>query len=123
MLGVYHEPSRRISLFEILLLILAILVLIIGFILIRQTFLSEGKSISWLMVGAIFSWLTLLILFVVSELNADVKEELGHILREQVDETRMLKELHHALLEEIRALRDDLKSVRKASGKNRKEAA
>ncbi len=113
MLGVYHEPSRRISLFEILLLILAILVLIIGFILIRQTFLSEGKSISWLMVGAIFSWLTLLILFVVSELNADVKEELGHILREQVDETRMLKELHQALLEEIHALREDIRNAKR----------
>ncbi len=120
MLGTFHEEPRHVTIFEISLLVLAILVLIIGFILIRQTFLAEGKSMSWLMVGAIFSWLTLLILFVVSELNADVKEELSRIMREQVEETRMLKELHHALLEEIRGLRDDLSRVGQKKRSERK---
>ena len=116
MLGTFHEAHRRVTVFEILLLVLALLVLIVGFFLIRQAFLAEGRSLNWLMVGAIFSWLILLILFVVSELNADVKEELSRIMREQVEETRMLKELHHALLEEIRGLREDFSRSKRKKG-------
>lgn len=108
MLGEFHQPRRTATAFEIMLLILGVVVLVAGFILIRNTFITEGKTLSWFMIGAIFSWLTLLILFVVSELNADVKEELSMVMREHVDQTKILKEINHALLAEIKGLRDDM---------------
>ena len=108
MLGEFHKPRRKATAFEIMLLVLGVVVLVAGFILIRNTFITEGKTLSWFMIGAIFSWLTLLILFVVSELNADVKEELSLVMREHVDQTKILKEINHALLAEIKGMRDDM---------------
>lgn len=114
MLGEFHQPRRKATAFEIMLLILGVVVLVAGFILIRNTFITEGKTLSWFMIGAIFSWLTLLILFVVSELNADVKEELSMVMREHVDQTKILKEINHALLAEIKGLREDMAKRRRA---------
>ncbi len=110
MLGEFHKPPRKVTLFEILLLILGLVVLIVGFLLIKNTFISTGGDLNWFMIGAVFSWLTLLILFVVSELNADVKEELSLVMREHVDETKLLKEINQALLDEIKGLREDIKT-------------
>ena len=117
MMGEFHQPQRKITMFEVLLLVLGVVVLIVGFVLIRNTFITTGKTLSWFMIGAIFSWLTLLILFVVSELNADVKEELSMVMREHVDQTKILKEINHELLMEIKGLRADQKSARKKSKK------
>ncbi len=113
MLGEFHKPTRKATLFEILLLILGLIVLVIGFLLIRNTFINTGGDLNWFMIGAVFSWLTLLILFVVSELNADVKEELSLVMREHVDQTKLLKEINQALLDEIKGLREDLKTKKK----------
>ena len=120
MLGEFHKPRRKATAFEIMLLVLGVVVLVAGFILIRNTFITEGKTLSWFMIGAIFSWLTLLILFVVSELNADVKEELSLVMREHVDQTKILKEINHALLAEIKGMRDDMSPKRKASASKKK---
>ena len=108
MLGEFHSAQRKVTMFEVMLLILGIVVLIVGFILIRNTFISTGKTLSWFMIGAIFSWLTLLILFVVSELNADVKEELSIVMREHVDQTMMLTEINQSVLDEIKEMRQDM---------------
>jgi len=115
MMGEFHQPQRKVTTFEIMLLILGVIVLVVGFVLIRNTFITTGKTLSWFMIGAIFSWLTLLILFVVSELNADVKEELSMVMREHVDQTKILKEINHELLLEIKGLRADQKASRKKS--------
>ena len=120
MLGEFHKPRRKATAFEIMLLVLGVIVLVAGFILIRNTFITEGKTLSWFMIGAIFSWLTLLILFVVSELNADVKEELSLVMREHVDQTKILKEINHALLAEIKGMRDDMSPTRKTAAKKKK---
>lgn len=107
-----YPTQRKVTMFEVMLLVLGIIVLVVGFLLIRNTFIVEGGTVSWFMIGAIFSWLTLLILFVVSELNADVKEELSFVMREHVEQTRVLKEINHALLDEIKGLRKDMKKRR-----------
>ncbi|MFT4309720.1 MAG: hypothetical protein ACMXYL_04490 [Candidatus Woesearchaeota archaeon] len=116
MLGTNQPPKRKVTMFEVILLILGIIVLVVGFVLIRNTFITTGGTLSWFMIGAIFSWLTLLILFVVSELNADVKEELSIVMREHVDQTMMLKEINQSLLDEIKEMRKDMnKKGRKKS--------
>ncbi len=120
MLGEFHKPQRKATLFEIMLLILGLIVLIVGFFLIRNTFISTGGGLNWFMIGAVFSWLTLLILFVVSELNADVKEELSLVMREHVDETKILKEINQALLDEIKGLREDIRGKNKKKNNNKK---
>jgi hypothetical protein len=37
-----------------------------------------------------------------------VKEELSLVMREHVDQTKILKEINHALLAEIKGMRDDM---------------
>ncbi len=97
------NSKRKINFFEKVLLIVGLGVTIVGFFLIRAAYMSE-KGLTWLMLLTIFSWLTVLILFVVSSLNADVKEELVRILNEHVEETRLLKEIAHEQLVETKNL-------------------
>ena len=66
--------------FEIVLLVVGIGAAVLGFQLINQVYKSEGGQTSWLMVIAIFNWLTLLILFILLSLMVDVsKKELREI--------------------------------------------
>ena len=77
--------SSKISGFEIVLLIVGIAAAILGFHLINQAYSLE-KGISWLMVIAIFSWLTLLVLFISLSLAVDVSKK-------QLEETKKIIEL------------------------------
>ena len=104
--------SRKINFFEKVLLIVGLMVTIVGFFLIRAAYMTE-KDLTWLMLLTIFSWLTVLILFVVSSLNADVKEELVRILNEHVEETRLLKEIAHEQLKETQEMKKLLQIVLK----------
>jgi len=68
------------NVFEIVLLIVGIGAAVMGFQLINQVYRTEGGQTSWLMVIAIFNWLTLLILFILLSLMVDVsKKELREI--------------------------------------------
>lgn len=68
------------NVFEIVLLIVGIGAAILGFQLINQVYKAESGQLSWLMVIAIFNWLTLLILFILLSLMVDVsKKELNEI--------------------------------------------
>ncbi|MAG91080.1 hypothetical protein CMO83_00215 [Candidatus Woesearchaeota archaeon] len=73
-------PENKINSFEIVLLIVGIGVAILGFQLINQAYQAETGQISWLMIIAIFSWLTLLVLFILLSVMVDVsKKELREI--------------------------------------------
>ena len=98
---------RKINLFEKILLVVGLGVTVVGFYLIRMAYMTE-QGLTWLMLLTIFSWLTVLILFIVSSLNADVKEELMRILHDQVEETRLLKEIAHEQLEEMKKIKVSL---------------
>ena len=68
------------SVFEIVLLIVGIGAAILGFTLINQVYKAESGQLSWLMIIAIFNWLTLLILFILLSLMVDTsKKELREI--------------------------------------------
>ena len=64
----------RLSAFEILLLAVGIAAGILGFQLINQLYILDGK-LSWLMITSIFSWLTLLVLFILLSITVDVSKK------------------------------------------------
>ena len=73
-------PDTKMNVFEIVLLVVGIGAAILGFQLINQAYKLEGSQLSWMMVIAIFSWLTLLVLFILLSLMVDVsKKELNEI--------------------------------------------
>jgi len=97
------EQFRKTTFFEKMLLFVGMSVAFLGVYLIRVTY-KNTEGITWLMVMAIFSWLILMVLFIVSGLNADVKTELATVLRDHMAETRMLKEISHEQLDEIKTM-------------------
>jgi len=66
--------ETRISAFEIVLLIVGVTAGFLGFKLINQVYAVEG-TVGWLMVIAIFAWLTLLVLFIALSVAADVSKK------------------------------------------------
>lgn len=71
--------DRKFNAFEAVLLVVGIGAGILGFQLINQVYKAEGQ-LSWLMVIAIFNWLTLLVLFILLSLMVDVsKKELNEV--------------------------------------------
>jgi len=104
--------SRPHNFFEKGLLVVGLGVTVIGFFLIKTAYNNE-QGLTWLMLLTIFSWLTVLILFIVSSLNADVKEELVSILTEHMEETKLLKELSYEQLKETREMTDMFKKLLK----------
>ena len=64
----------KISAFEVVLLIVGITSAILGFKLINLVHSQDG-TVSWMMVIAIFNWLTLLILFISLSLAVDVSKK------------------------------------------------
>ena len=70
----------KMNVFEIVLLIVGVGAAILGFQLINQVYRAESGQLSWLMIIAIFNWLTLLVMFILLSLMVDVsKRELNEI--------------------------------------------
>ena len=67
-------PIAKISAFEVVLLIVGVTSAILGFKLIDLVHSREG-AVSWMMVIAIFNWLTLLVLFIFLSLAVDVSKK------------------------------------------------
>ena len=77
--------NSKISAFEIVLLVVGIAAAFLGFQLINHVY-SIQMGVSWLMVIAIFSWLTLLVLFISLSLAVDVSKK-------QLEETKRMIEI------------------------------
>ena len=72
--------ESKFSIFDVVLLIVGIGAAFLGFQLINQAYTAEKGQISWLMIIAIFNWLTLLVMFILLSVMADVsKKELREI--------------------------------------------
>ena len=70
----------KVSIFDIILLIVGIAAAILGFQLINRVYSAESGQLSWLMITSIFSWLTLLVLFILLSVMVDVsKKELSQL--------------------------------------------
>lgn len=72
--------ESRMNIFEIILLIVGVVAAFLGFKLINELYRINNSQISWLMVIAIFSWLTLMVLLILLSLMVDAsKKELSEI--------------------------------------------
>lgn len=72
--GMIIMEKTKISTFEVVLLFVGVITAALGFKLIKQVY-NEVGDMSWLMLIAIFSWLTLLILFISLSLNVDISKK------------------------------------------------
>ena len=72
--------ESKFSIFDVVLLIVGIGAAFLVFQLINQAYTAEKGQISWLMIIAIFNWLTLLVMFILLSVMVDVsKKELREI--------------------------------------------
>ena len=93
---VYHK-FRESSMFEKLLLIVGVGIGVVGFNLINTLFIHE-ETLSWPFLMTLFLWLILIFIVILTDSNENIKEELSIIIREHIEETRLLRE-------EVRLLR------------------
>ncbi|MBI5388965.1 hypothetical protein HZB01_01135 [Candidatus Woesearchaeota archaeon] len=84
--------------FDVMLLIVGCAVAFFGFRLINQQYLFD-RQMTWSMIIAIFLWLILLVLFILSSMNVDAGRRqlkeirlLNAVIRDQVTEITILKE-------------------------------
>lgn len=82
---------RKSNFFERVLLVVGLVVIIVGFIFINKVFMSDA-NLGWDMLQAIFLWLMLIVLIVLLATEEDVKEELAIIIKEHIEETKIMKE-------------------------------
>ena len=72
--------ENKMSVFEGILLVVGVAAAFLGFQLINQAYKYDSGQISWMMIIAIFNWLTLLVMFILLSLMVEVsKRELGEI--------------------------------------------
>ena len=72
--------DERMNIFEVVLLVVGLGAAILGFQLINQVYRADNGRLSWLMIIAIFNWLTLLVMFILLSLMVDLsKKELAEI--------------------------------------------
>jgi len=96
---------RKSTFFEKINLVVGFGVTIIGFYIIRKVYFVDGV-LDWEMLQTIFIWLILIISVINIAIGEDIKEELALIMRELVEETRVLKEISNDELKEVKILRE-----------------
>ena len=80
------SQEDKMGVFDIVLLLVGIGAAVLGFQFINQVYKADNGQISWQMITAIFSWLTLLVLFILLSLMVDVSKK-------ELKEVKSLKEL------------------------------
>jgi|TARA_Y100000310_G_scaffold337371_1_gene424281 hypothetical protein len=101
---VYHG-FRKSTFFEKLLLVVGLSVGILGFWLINSVYLEE-PGISWQFIMSIFLWMLLIFIVILTDSNESIKEELSAIIKEHMEETKLMKQ-------EIMLLNEGLSRIKK----------
>lgn len=82
---------QRATFFEKLLLAVGLTVGIFGFWLINTVYLKE-PTLSWSFITTVFLWFILIFIIILTDSNESIKEELGVIIKEHIEETKLLRE-------------------------------
>ena len=98
---------RTSTLFEKLLLFTGIAIGIVGFWLINKVYYID-PVFSWDFVDAIFLWLLLIFMVILTASNESIKEELSFITKEHIEETKLIKEEIKLVKEELKLLNANL---------------
>jgi hypothetical protein len=99
--------TRKLNFFELVLLLVGISVGIVGFMMINNQYQVEGM-ITWDLFQTVFLWLLLIVILILAATMEDVKEELAIVIKEHIEETKILREINSQMLEETKLLRSDL---------------
>ena len=86
-----YKRFEAATLFEKLLLVVGIAIGIIGFWVINQVYFKQ-PGLSWQFLTSIFLWLILIFFVILTDSNESIKEELSIIIKEHIEETRLLKD-------------------------------
>jgi hypothetical protein len=112
--------KRRSNAFEKLLLLVGFAIGVLGFYLLNIAFTVSGSLFNLDMLQAVFLWLLLIFMMILCAIAENQREELGIIIAEHVQETRLLKEeikllrdISNEHLDEVKLLRKDLGSRKK----------
>ena len=100
-----YKRFRVATVFEKLLLLTGIAVGIVGFWFINKVYYDQ-PGLSWQFLTSVFLWLMLIFLVILTDSSESIKEELSVIIREHIEETKLLKE-------EVKALNANLAKNRK----------
>lgn len=104
MFKLVYQGFQKATFFEKLLLFVGISVGILGFWLINSVYLEE-PGISWEFIMSIFLWMLLIFMVILTDSNESIKEELGAIIKEHIEETKLMKQ-------EIMLLNEGLKRMK-----------
>lgn len=104
--------GRKINMFEKLLLPVGVGLTFFGFYLILMAD-KANTLLAWFRLSTVFTWMMLLFLIIVTATTEDMKEELGLIQKEHVTEIKIMREIVHDQLQEIKLLRKDLSPRKK----------
>lgn len=100
------QRLRAPTVFEKVILIIGLIVMVLGFLMIKQMAGSGGLNDNLLQI--VFLWLILIMAIILVAVSEDVKEELRLIIENQLLEMRLLKEETSLVKEEVNLLRKDL---------------
>ena len=81
-------------------LIIGIAIGIIGFWFINKIYYNE-PILSWQFLTSIFLWLMLIFIVILTDSNESIKEELSVIIKEHIEETKLLREEIRLLSEKL----------------------
>ncbi len=99
-----YKRFKAATVFEKLLLLTGILVGVFGFWFINRIYYNQ-PGLTWQFLTSVFLWLMLILLIILTDSNESIKEELSVIIREHIEETKLLKE-------EVKALNANLTKKR-----------
>ena len=91
MFDLVYKRFKASSVFEKLLLVVGMAVGIIGFWLINSVYYNQ-PGLTWEVLTAIFLWLLLILIVILTDSNESIKEELSVIIKEHIEETKLLRE-------------------------------
>lgn len=102
---------RNPTIFEKVILIIGLIVMILGFLMIKQ--LAQAGGLDDNLLQIVFLWLILIMCIILVAVGEDVKEELRVIAENQLEEIKLLKEETSLVKQEISLLREDIAGRRK----------
>jgi len=88
------KKLKKSTFFERLLLIIGVSVAIMGFWMINKAYLSDPTA-TWGLIMSVFLWLILIFIIILTDSNESIKEELSTIIKEHIEETKLLKKRGH----------------------------
>ncbi|MFA6888507.1 MAG: hypothetical protein WC254_03345 [Candidatus Woesearchaeota archaeon] len=94
-MGIKYEEKKQLitrtpTLFEIGLFLAGIAVTAVGFYAIHKQYLLDGY-LSWDLLQGIFLWLIVLVLLILAAIVENVKEELAVIIKELLNEIKLMR--------------------------------